>query len=645
MNMNELPGTFRALWQNVPASRLQARPAAPVPVIQQKKPLLLSPAPMLRSAAPDANAPPIAQTKTGRSAGNTGAVQCFFTQPPNQKTADLMQELLRIDKAQPTEARLGEKMLFKCVNILKYGGEHFGSVDARNSQILGLFYFQAVRVARRFSVKGQNKAQLGEDAKARNANQAASQDLNQKVYKLAILGAGAAAAFYIDTLGTAYDHRFTLLIGLADPWAEKRGQGIDFVNHVPTQISYPSHGVPDFEAEFMKRKSFAAKTKSVITRAIPKANRYCGEIQNVDLVAAGPKAGLHAIQWKAMKGATKTWWARKVIVASGAGPHSATTADQNNVNVEDKPRIMDMDTFIREIVPKDKAHSRRVVVQGPSAAIDAVAAAHLRNWTITWFINSTTPVYLPGTKYRLGAIPLYKADKVSIASEDDYLNVTAHVKKCTLLNHQFASAKEINNLANWDAAQVQKMFKADYFVYGIGQNINAHGSVGQFLSANLQKNLAPVYHTDGRYSTVGGDRVADKVPTAIGSGNLQVIGAAAKGLSKKELQTELHGVVKHLSADVVAYEQIGGIRSAMYGLNNTLPPDIGTRVDFSSADVTALRAHISVKYPNIREHDATRIINDILAHRKTGHHPHGYDNWWITHWTGVLASWDRYGRR
>jgi hypothetical protein len=203
----------------------------------------------------------------------------------------------------------------------------------------------------------------------------------------------------------------------------------------------------------------------------------------------------------------------------------------------------------------------------------------------------------------------------------------------------------MDNLANWDAAPVQKIFQADYFVYGIGQNINAKGSVGQFLSPNLQEKLAPVYHTDGRYTTVGGDRFKDMVPTAIGSGNLQVIGAAAKGLSKKDLQTKLHGVVKHLSADVVAYEQIGGIRSAMYGLNNTLPPDIGMRVDFSSADVTALRAHISVKYPNIREHDATRIINDILAHRKTGHHPHGYDNWWITHWTGVLASWDRHGRR
>jgi hypothetical protein len=52
-----------------------------------------------------------------------------------------------------------------------------------------------------------------------------------------------------------------------------------------------------------------------------------------------------------------------------------------------------------------------------------------------------------------------------------------------------------------------------------------------------------------------------------------------------------------------------------------------------------------LNYPDVSERDAREVINTILRHRKTGHHPHGYDDWWINHWKQVLATRNEWGRR
>jgi hypothetical protein len=583
-----------------------------------------------------------------------GVVQRRYDLKTGQSEKDLLDKLEQIDGLQN---KLGRERLKECLKILKDSAFYHGRVDVLNEQIVGLLYFNAVRVNRRFTDKWaaleQDIEELGHQITDLGTRiDLWGEELDLGIFKLAIIGAGSAAAYYIDTLGTAYDHSATLLIGGDDPWAERRGQGIDFINHAAQQINYPSHGVQEYSEEFVKRKTFAEQTKEIIEDAIPKEHRFKGAVLEVSRETDGRQ--LYIIRWRDPKKGERSQRAKKVVVATGAGPHQRTQANVDALSGEMENRVMDMDTFIRNVVPY-ASKPASVVVQGPNAAIDAVAAAHHRGWKVHWLIRSTTPQYLPGTRYSLGWVPLYKTvGQVTITEQGEQLRVVAKdAQKCTSYNHQYTDRDSLT----W-ASKADATFTVDYFVYGIGQDIGGdhlgQGGAKSFLSKGIQDNLELIHHLNGRYSEVTteeqfpkfqkGHAVGLRMKGSSSESGLEIIGASAKALVSGKDAEALNAVVKYQSADIVAYEQLGGIRSAMYGLNEYLPPDIGTKVDFSHADPTTLRAHIAIKYPYMEEKQATSLINRILQHRKTGHHPHGYTLWWVNHWEGELAFWNRIGR-
>ncbi len=601
-------------------------------------------------------------TRTAAPA-HAGVVQCRYDLAGDKTDEDLLDSLLQIDKTQLKQ--LGEAQLTKCLAILKSSAFYHGRIDIANEQIVGLLYFQAVKVNRRFSDRwealSQDIDELGYrlDALETRIN-LWGEELDLGIFNLAIIGAGSAAAYYIDTLGSAYDHSGTLLIGGDDPWAGRRGEGIDYINHATQQINYPSEGVQDYSETFVKRTDFASRTKRIIEDAIPKKHRFKGAVLKISQEEDGKH--LLVIRWRdATSGRERTQRAKKVVVAAGAGPHMPTTAEKEDVKLV-RDRVMDMDTFIRDVIPASRQNVRSVVshmgrpavlVQGPNAAIDAVAAASIDGWDVYWVIRSTEPQYLKGTRYALGRIPLYKTavkdSKVQIKEQSDRLQVTlVKAQKCTSFNHQ-------NTKPEW-GPEVSLALTVDYFVYGIGQDINSGGdqpAAGSFLDPKIKEKLELIHHRGGRYSKVTtddsfpdfaeGDAVGLHLKGSGSKNGLEIIGATAKALSGKGASA-LDRVATHQSADIMAYEQLGGIRSAMYGLNESMPSDIGTKVDFSHADPTTLRAHLAIKYPYLAESDATRIINNILDHRKTGHHPHGYTQWWLDHWQGELTFWNKIGR-
>jgi hypothetical protein len=615
-----------------------------VPPPAQCKTGMRLPAPAFTPRPHSRPGPPVAQLKSSR------VVQRLVTVKAGSTREDLLRSMLRIDRNQVKQ--LGRTRLSIALRELERSDYFHGVIDLANEQMVGLIYFQAVRMdqlPRSQRIMEETDHVLGDNAKF-------FRRLDKK-YELAIIGSGSAAAYYIDTLGVGYDHRYTMLVGGEDPWAERRGEGITYINHVPAQINYPSEGVPGYSGVFVGRRAFAARTKGIIEQAIPLRNRFYGQVKGVTRDTTGQTAE-YVIE---MADGTKRY-ASKVIVATGAGPHMYTSADVAALPEESKQRVIDMDTFVRETAFNERGHNVRVLVQGPNAAVDAVALAVNKNWRVTWFVNTTPPVYLPGTQYRLGTVPLYKTRNVSIAKlGDTALRVTADVRKCRV-NHQRADPDELAekdkaDVVNryWEPEQHQT-FDVDYVVYGIGQKATATGAVGDILKTfNARQDFAAVYNKSGRYSEVrqGDDlqfadehAVAVRLNPALGvrDQGLFVIGAAAVSYTP-QFKDKLKAVTKFQSADIVAYEQLGGIRSAMYGFNEHLPPDIATRVDFSHADPTVLRAHMALKYPHLREADATRLINQILSHRKTGHHPHGYDTWWQRHWEQNLAWWNERGRR
>jgi hypothetical protein len=591
-------------------------------------------------AQPRASAIPVPAAQAKRGAVPGSAAQAFFKVQPGGRADELPGRLLAMDRL---NRNLGAEMLKRCVDILYQSKIQHGLIDVDNEQQVALLYWNAVRVSKRFTDTGSAIVQELEELVEKTAHRISSALRRASIYKLAIIGAGSSAAYYIDTLGPAYDHSFTLLLGNADPWGGERGlEAIDFINHTEGQIGYPSQGVPDFTDRFLGRRAFSDKTRRIITEAIPVENRFDEKIVSIDQ----QKNGLYIITSRD-RHRTNTRKAKKVVIASGAGPHKRTDAAIEG----GAERVMDMDRFVREIATGGVKTTGRVIVQGPNAAIDAVAAAQRYHWDVRWFINTSPPVYLPGTRYYLGRIPLFKATGVKIGTrENGTLEVRANVQPYTGGDHQYAYDKD-----RW-GGKGDQTFNVDYFVYGIGQDVNAEGSVGQFLAAGLRNQLEPSYDRSGRYSEVKEGRDISHIydtKVALGlrttgstaSRGIEVIGAAAKALATKEQVGELAKVTRFLTADVLAYEQLGGIRSAMHGLNEYTPPSIVRDVDFSSADPTVLRQYITLNYPDVTERDAREVINTILAHRRTGHHPHGYDDWWIRHWKQVLETRNEWGRR
>jgi hypothetical protein len=653
------------------AKRGPVFPQRPSPVVQAH--------PVRRSAPPPVPA---------RHPARTGTVQARYKLQGGTEEG-LLLRLLAMDKAQAKP--LGEETLRECVRILRQGTVHHGAVHVDNEQQVALLYWNAVRVSRRFEggLSGA-MASFEQDLEEHSAQVSQVRDELNKVlgvYKLAIIGSGSSAAYYLDTLGPTYDHSCTMVLGKENPWAGRRGlEAIPYINHTPLQIGFPSQGVPRFTTEFYGRAEFAETTRRVIAAAVPEGNWFNEKITRI----SKEHSGLYVIESKDTADRTHTRRARKVVMATGAGSHAKPKLDYEEGTDEVKPRIVDMDTFVREIAPSSEKITGNVIVQGPNAAIDAVYAAQRYGWGISWFINSSLPIYLPGTRYYLGRVALYKPGakdaKPSIArGSRGSLRVTYNVSKARG-DHQFRP----RDLA-WDPAGVQ-VFDVDYLVYGIGQE---PGFVGGLLSQDIKEALEPIYDRGARFAPVsadedftdvyhdpdeaylrslreranwseqkinefrdrarGGRKVALGLHVRGGTGEsgFEIFGAAAKAMigdtnwskeRKEEVGNQLKSVADLQSADILAYEQLGGIRAAMYGRNEYTPSGVVREVDFSHADPTVLRMYIASKYPHVSERDAREVINTILRHRKTGHHPHGYDDWWINHWEEVLARRNEWGR-
>src|SRR5205814_4464687 len=71
---------------------------------------------------------------------------------------------------------------------------------------------------------------------------------------------------YLDTLGPAYDHSKTVVIGRENPWLRERGHGISYINHTLRQIAMPSQNVTEYggNESFVNRREFAESATEVI---------------------------------------------------------------------------------------------------------------------------------------------------------------------------------------------------------------------------------------------------------------------------------------------------------------------------------------------------------------------------------------------
>lgn len=339
-------------------------------------------------------------------------------------------------------------------------------------------------------------------------------------YELALIGRGASITYYLNSLPASYDHSHSILIGEVDPWQGENptGRGKGYINHQPQMISYAKEQAPPHAQAYFDRDSFANETLEVIAAAKIK-NQLVTSVSGISFDA----------QRKAFKIDTRTkqtLYAKRVVAGMGAGPHRVPekTLQIRTQEASAATRsIMNLDEFMRfsfQYMQAGELKDKRIIIHGPNAAIDAVERAGdcgIEYKNITWLIGKTAPVLLVGNQLKHAN----ELAKKAIAVEREGF---AFEKKGSKLKIQ---CKRFSDGATLTFDEI------DYYVFALGQDIDAEGALGSILAPELRHHLKPFYDInlrlgDNPYETVLALTYQNKNPDR----RLYIIGAAAHAMCK-----------------------------------------------------------------------------------------------------------------
>jgi len=493
------------------------------------------------------------------------------------------------------------------LRYLQLGPERFGEVDIHNTQQVMLV---AYRVA---------KGNIARPAKGRQPKRR-----DPAVYELAIIGAGTTTAYYLDTLGPAYDHSATIVIGEENPWIRQRGQGISYINHTWRQIAMPSMNITKYggNESFANRTEFGRAAEAMIaqhvSRWVKSTVHRIKKVNEVYHVSYG-RDGLQSIK------------AKRVVFAAGSGT-LRTPPELKDRSITNVDRIIEMNTFVRD---KAKQETGRVVIWGSNAAIDAVAAAKVHGWTIAVWLYSTEnqPAWLPGTRY--------------LSPPYDLQYVTRHVYsgRNDIAIEDSGDQLRIRNKKN--GALVAD--RVDYVVYGMGsEDLLTEGGKDKLMDDSVKegaRTLSPILDTEGVFGDPvdGGRQRPAFLGWQNGSGTFRVFGLSAENYAGVPAGDRFARIapddprvmaLKHwISGDVLSVGQLTYIRSALRAVNNYIPGSIEHGVDYSHADANNLRVHLATRYPELPEVYAAwfigmlrRVRSDLQARL-----PHGFTTAQVTY--------------
>jgi hypothetical protein len=339
-------------------------------------------------------------------------------------------------KEQDVDTYVNHTNLKEEIEIMFDSNIEYGEVDINNVQQLALFYF---RVKKQLDPE-QRKGQL---ETAKETGQANAEDFIdkldegsyedrvkhsvgvwengkevEKVYNLAILGAGASAAYYIENNLHNINLDKTILIGEEQPWRKERGaKGV--INH-PMNMITPKHQkgkeLQDSEGGLASRQKFSDEVDNVVKQIPRKANK----------ILSVQKQG-YATKYYRIDLGSEAVYAQNVIVGLGIGKHKlpddiagdeqkqTDIKKEENAFKKDIPRVLNMDEFQQAIsegtITGEEIKS--MVISGPNAGID-VATTAIRNKikNVSWIVGNSGPMFLPGTDNVFAAKSQQKATKV-----------------------------------------------------------------------------------------------------------------------------------------------------------------------------------------------------------------------------------------
>jgi hypothetical protein len=335
-------------------------------------------------------------------------------------------------------------------------------------------------------------------------------------YDLAVLGAGAASAYYLMSTARELDKSRTIVIGELQPWKEQRGPGV--INHPMHMITPARDQVGLADEALAPREDFSEVVEKVIQQS--GTQRRQEKVELVTKVTGQNGAKFYRVD---VEGDPKPVFARRIVAGFGIGPHNRAASQEAPLEVHGGNRAMDMDEFQKRagsFIPEEgDAKDVTVVISGGNAAIDSAMTAIKSGFTIVWITGSKRPALLPGTDNEVveaeydklkpnGTLPA-RLDGGALAAgrkgpgvlenpESKIKTVVLGYAENAVLNPEHGQGSEKPLLVNVTGAEP---IKADYFVYAMGPNINQVRNI--FDKESVRDQLVPTYDRNRQFRADG----------------------------------------------------------------------------------------------------------------------------------------------
>lgn len=523
----------------------------------------------------------------------------------------------------PVEKRLNHSEFVYGITGLTVSELDYGVIDLDSDQQVGLLYYDIRKQAEDLSgmdkkdlrtkeqlsdpkraeqiekgkIGNQEKnAKLEKEEKKKSDDEYMSKSPNPEMtFEVAILGAGAATAYYLTSKGDQINPAKTIVIGTVQPWAGLRGPGV--INHPEHMISALRDEVGLKDEQLMDRQAFSDSIEIVINKRV--RNRLQEKVKAVDKIAANG-APFYKIE---LDNGT-TYYAKNVVAGLGIGPH------MNRVTKEGSPddkRIMDMDTFQREAdrisTTAKNPGDITVFIVGGNAAIDVVQTSITKGFKIIWYPGDNDPAFLQGTD---NEIVEEEYDKYA---KREASKIFKYVKK---------RAGAVGVGTN-KALKIEGQ-EADYYTYGQGPNVKEVSKI--FNKENILDKLETkkdINHFFGGGHKGGGDGAALGLQMPVSEDDptsLEIIGGSAFRMATPEQSKEFQGVINSLPNNVVGNDQLAPIRAQVEAAEGFVPSYVEDDVNMAVDNITVIAIHIAVKYPNLSEEDANMWADRIIRWRR-----------------------------
>jgi len=348
-------------------------------------------------------------------------------------------------------------------------------------------------------------------------------------YDQIIIGAGSAAAMYLNTLRSYHQTASAaetmpaaiLVIGMDDPWAGARGyekdRYIENINQARQLFEHGTGAKASMDLDPVDRKEWAGANRGIIDE-VTSGHYLNAEVKMVTRETPAQPAVESGPMFLVETTGGGIFRAGKVVIAAGAGIETSDreyhmvpkeVADyRKNVNPAN-PNVMDLDQF-QNGAPVSVG--KKLAVIGENAGTDAIMEAATRGYDIKdvfWFMSARTN---PGTALTWDISRLNPSFTAEEAGQNKMPNGgggcvvrTASVK---LEAGTGQKIKVMHGPGNRVPVEV------DYFVYAKGQRGGGVTRASRdaetqkmknvpFVHASLAANLEPVYDVNQRFSSMG----------------------------------------------------------------------------------------------------------------------------------------------